>query len=95
MVDTILSAIGDVGALAAAVLAFLALGKASAVIKQTEAARVDAERAAKDAAADRQDAERDRMCRRIEKVGESLRQWRPQRRCLKGDDGKPTATVCA
>ena len=79
MVDTILTVIGDVGALAAAWFAFLALGKANATIKEAEAARLDAEQAAKDAATerreaakDRRDAERDRMRRRIEHVGEIL-----------------------
>lgn len=72
MLDTTLSAVGDVGALAAAAFAFLALGKANATIKLAESARVAAEQAAKDAAADRREAERDRMLRRIEKVGEIL-----------------------
>jgi len=56
--DTILVAIGDVAALAAALFAFLARGKASETVREAKAARVDAEQAARDAAADRREAER-------------------------------------
>src|SRR5260370_33500356 len=67
--DTILVAIGDVAALAAALFAFLALGKASETVREAKAARVDAEQAARDAAADRREDERDRQPRRAERVG--------------------------
>jgi hypothetical protein len=68
--DTVLVAIGDVAALAAALFAFLALGKASETVREAKAARVDAEQAARDVAADRREAERDRQLRRVERVGE-------------------------
>jgi hypothetical protein len=51
--DTILVAIGDVAALATALFAFLALGKASETVREAKAARVDAEQAARDVGADR------------------------------------------
>lgn len=70
MVGAILTAIGDVAALAAALCAFLALGKARETIGEARAARKDAEQAAKDAAAERREAEREREWRRIEHVGE-------------------------
>lgn len=58
MTDTILTAIGDVAALAAALFAFLALRQASETIK--------------DARKDRREAERNRMRDRVEHVGEIL-----------------------
>jgi hypothetical protein len=77
MVDTILTAIGDAAALAAALFAFMALGRARETItiakdtlQEAVAARQDAERAVKDAAAERRKAEREREWRRIEHVGE-------------------------
>ena len=77
MVDGILAAIGDIGALAAAWFAFLALGRANETIKEAKAARLEAEQAAKEAAAerresakDRREAEKYRLRRRIEHVGE-------------------------
>lgn len=70
MANTILSVISATAAAVAAVCAVLALRTANATIKEAKAARLDAERAARDAAADRRQAERERERRRVEHIGE-------------------------
>jgi hypothetical protein len=63
MAGIILAAIGDVAAMVTVWFAYHALGQAKETVREARAAR-------EDAADDRREAERDRLRRRVERVGE-------------------------